>query len=85
MLTVTGVADKDDDCPNVAGLAALAGCPDADSDGVADKDDTCPNEAGVAALNGCPEDAEESTEAVGPLLLKINCGGPEVTIGEETF
>jgi hypothetical protein len=80
-----GIADKDDTCPNEAGLAALDGCPDADGDGIADKDDTCPNEAGVAALNGCPEDAEESSELSGDSLLKINCGGEEVTIGEVTF
>ncbi len=80
-----GVADKDDTCPNEAGLATLAGCPDADEDGIADKDDACPNEAGVAALDGCPEDAEESTELSGPSLLKINAGGPEVTIGADTF
>ena len=80
-----GVADKDDTCPNEAGLAELAGCPDADGDGIADKDDDCPNEAGVPALNGCPEDAVESTELAGDSLLKINCGGPEVTIGVYTF
>lgn len=80
-----GVADKDDTCPNEAGLADLGGCPDADGDGIADQDDACPNEAGVAALNGCPEDAEESTELAGPSILKINCGGPEVTIGADTF
>ena len=49
-----GVADKNDDCPSVAGLKALAGCPDADSDGVADGKDKCPNEAGPVANNGCP-------------------------------
>lgn len=80
-----GVADKDDTCPNEAGLADLDGCPDADSDGIADKDDACPNEAGVAALDGCPEDAEESTVEAGDSLLKINCGGEEVTIGDVTF
>lgn len=80
-----GVADKDDSCPNEAGLAALGGCPDGDGDGVADKDDACPNEAGVAALDGCPEDATESTDVIGSSLLKINCGGPEVTIAGETF
>lgn len=60
---------------------------DADGDGVVDKDDACPNEAGLAALDGCPEDvdSEESTVPIGPLLLKINSGGPEVTIGSETF
>jgi outer membrane protein OmpA-like peptidoglycan-associated protein len=46
--------DKDDNCPNTAGLKSLAGCPDADGDGVADGDDNCPNEAGPAANNGCP-------------------------------
>ncbi len=30
-------------------------------------------------------DAEESTEPVGPTLLKINCGGGEITIGNDTF
>lgn len=80
-----GVADKDDVCPNEAGLADLDGCPDADGDGIADKDDACPNEAGVPALDGCPEDAEESTVLAGDSLLKINCGGEEVTIGADTF
>jgi outer membrane protein OmpA-like peptidoglycan-associated protein len=49
-----GVYDKDDSCPDVAGLAAFNGCPDADGDGVADKDDACPNEAGPKSNNGCP-------------------------------
>ena len=38
-----GVADYMDDCPTVAGLTSLKGCPDADGDGVADKDDKCPD------------------------------------------
>ncbi len=50
-----GVADKDDACPNIAGEAALGGCPDTDGDGIADKDDSCPSEAGTVANNGCPE------------------------------
>jgi len=50
-----GVADENDACPNVAGLAALSGCPDADSDGIADKDDACPNDAGASGSNGCPD------------------------------
>jgi OmpA-OmpF porin, OOP family len=49
-----GVADTDDKCPTVAGLASLNGCPDKDSDGIADADDKCPNEAGLAKYNGCP-------------------------------
>ncbi|MGC1631923.1 MAG: OmpA family protein, partial [Gelidibacter sp.] len=43
-----------DDCPEVPGLKALKGCPDADADGVADHLDECPNEAGPAANKGCP-------------------------------
>ncbi len=50
-----GVYDKDDACPEVAGLAEFGGCPDADGDGVKDSDDACPNVAGLAAMNGCPD------------------------------
>jgi hypothetical protein len=50
-----GVYDKEDACPEVAGLAEFNGCPDADSDGVKDSDDACPNTAGLAAMNGCPD------------------------------
>ena len=49
-----GVSDNKDNCPNEAGLKALAGCPDSDSDGVANAQDTCPNEAGPVANGGCP-------------------------------
>jgi OmpA-OmpF porin, OOP family len=49
-----GVLDVNDDCPDVAGLVALKGCPDSDKDGIADKDDKCPNESGVARYGGCP-------------------------------
>jgi outer membrane protein OmpA-like peptidoglycan-associated protein len=35
------IVDKDDKCPDVAGIAKLKGCPDADSDGVADGEDLC--------------------------------------------
>ncbi len=41
--------------PDVAGLAALNGCPDADGDGIADKDDRCPNDKGTKELQGCPD------------------------------
>ncbi|MFV8225405.1 OmpA family protein, partial [Christiangramia aquimixticola] len=41
-------------CPEVAGLAELNGCPDADGDGVRDNEDDCPEEAGPAENNGCP-------------------------------
>ena len=50
-----GIYDKNDACPEEAGLKEFNGCPDADGDGVKDSDDACPNEAGKAELNGCPD------------------------------
>ena len=50
-----GVYDKNDACPEEAGLAEFNGCPDADGDGIKDSDDACPNVAGLASLNGCPD------------------------------
>lgn len=54
-----GIADINDVCPDIAGLASLSGCPDGDKDGIADKDDECPTVAGIADLKGCPvQDAD---------------------------
>ncbi|NER17220.1 OmpA family protein [Spongiivirga citrea] len=50
-----GIYDKDDACPEVAGLEAFNGCPDTDGDGIEDSKDDCPDVAGIAALNGCPD------------------------------
>ena len=50
-----GIADKDDACPDVAGLKEFNGCPDSDGDGVPDKDDQCPDVAGLKEFNGCPD------------------------------
>ena len=50
-----GVKDKDDLCPEVAGLEEFGGCPDTDADGIQDSEDKCPNEAGLAEFNGCPD------------------------------
>ena len=50
-----GIYDKDDACPEVAGLEAFNGCPDTDGDGIEDSKDSCPNEAGLAEFNGCPD------------------------------
>ena len=49
-----GVLDSLDVCPDVAGLAALKGCPDSDKDGISDNEDKCPQEAGLAKYKGCP-------------------------------
>lgn len=50
-----GIYDKDDACPEVAGLKQFNGCPDTDADGIQDSADACPNDFGLAALNGCPD------------------------------
>ncbi|MCG2610230.1 OmpA family protein [Flavobacterium sp. SM15] len=50
-----GIYDKDDACPEVAGLKEFQGCPDTDADGIADKDDSCPEVAGPKEFNGCPD------------------------------
>jgi OmpA-OmpF porin, OOP family len=50
-----GIYDKDDACPDVAGLKQFNGCPDSDLDGIEDSKDECPNEAGLAEFNGCPD------------------------------
>lgn len=54
-----GVFDKDDACPEVAGLKEFKGCPDTDGDGIKDEDDACPEVAGITALNGCPDTDED--------------------------
>ena len=50
-----GVADPNDACPDVAGLAKFKGCPDSDGDGIEDAKDACPNVAGPRKYNGCPD------------------------------
>ncbi len=50
-----GIYDKDDACPDVAGLKEFNGCPDADGDGIKDSEDSCPDLAGSKELNGCPD------------------------------
>lgn len=49
-----GIPNKDDHCPEVAGLAEFNGCPDTDGDGIPDKEDLCPTVAGPVENNGCP-------------------------------
>ncbi len=53
-----GVLDTLDECPDMAGLPSLKGCPDKDNDGFADKDDQCPDIAGK--LLGCPDTDSDS-------------------------
>ncbi|HZV44608.1 MAG TPA: OmpA family protein [Saprospiraceae bacterium] len=50
------IADKDDQCPTVAGVARYAGCPipDTDGDGVNDEMDNCVSVVGLERYAGCP-------------------------------
>lgn len=50
-----GIADSEDDCPDVAGVVAFNGCPDTDEDSIPDKDDKCPDVAGLLETMGCPD------------------------------
>jgi len=76
------VYDKDDACPEVAGLKEFNGCPDADGDGVKDSDDACPNTAGLAAMNGCPDTdgdgvADKDDMCINEKGTKANKGCPD--------
>jgi len=54
-----GMADAQDNCPDLPGLRSLNGCPDADYDGVMDSLDRCPEEPGLPAASGCPDRDED--------------------------
>jgi outer membrane protein OmpA-like peptidoglycan-associated protein len=75
-----GVADYLDTCPDVAGTAALNGCPDTDNDGVADINDKCPDTKMGTKVDatGCPmdndkdgvsNDLDRCPDVAGPLSL----------------
>lgn len=49
-----GIADDDDKCPDIPGIAKFKGCPDTDGDGIPDAEDKCPGEAGLLSNAGCP-------------------------------
>jgi len=50
-----GISNRNDLCPEIAGLELYKGCPDTDGDGVADSEDNCPKVKGLKNLNGCPD------------------------------
>jgi outer membrane protein OmpA-like peptidoglycan-associated protein len=54
-----GVLDKDDQCPDIKGLAFFNGCPDSDGDSIIDQNDACPFNAGKLSLAGCPDQDED--------------------------
>jgi hypothetical protein len=49
-----GIFDKDDACPDVAGLKEFNGCPDTDGDGIQDSADSCPD-CWFSSIGGCPD------------------------------
>jgi type IX secretion system PorP/SprF family membrane protein len=53
-----GILDKEDECPEVAGVKENKGCPadDRDRDGIKDDEDACPDVKGVKENQGCPAD-----------------------------
>lgn len=75
-----GVLDKDDKCPDVYGLASLAGCPDTDGDGITDAEDKCPTVKGLNQFIGCPdtdgdgvEDSKDKCPAIAGLINNNGC------------
>jgi len=86
LLLTDVIADKDDNCPDVAGPAENNGCPwpDADGDGVLDKDDNCPNIAGPASNNGCPIVTDEVQQELLDLARAIFFNVNKFTFTEET-
>ncbi|MFK7832410.1 MAG: OmpA family protein [Winogradskyella sp.] len=75
-----GIYDKDDACPEEAGLEIFNGCPDSDNDGIQDSKDDCPNTAGLAEFNGCPDadgdgvmDKDDKCPTVAGLKALMGC------------
>ncbi|MBI4646156.1 MAG: OmpA family protein, partial [Bacteroidia bacterium] len=74
---------SEDQCPDVAGIAALKGCPDKDGDGIADHKDDCPDEAGLPKLRGCPDKdgdgiADKNDKCPDIAGIAANNGCPEI-------
>ena len=82
-----GVADKDDNCVDVAGPKENNGCPwpDTDGDGVADKDDQCPTVAGTVANNGCPEVSEEAMKKLNDYAKTILFDSGKSSFQKQTY
>lgn len=79
-----GVVDSADNCPTIAGLAIMAGCPDEDGDGVSDDIDKCPGVKGVADFAGCPPPPPPDSDGDGIIDADDACpneAGPARTQG----
>lgn len=87
-----GIYDKNDDCPNLAGILDNNGCPaDTDGDGIYDSEDKCPKYKGSQANDGCPNDSDKDgvfdrddncPELAG---TKVNKGCPEDSDGDGVY
>ena len=66
-----GIADKDDECPDVAGPAENNGCPwpDTDNDGIADKDDACSELSGKGERPILTDEVLSTINQVGDNIL----------------
>ncbi len=86
-----GIIDAKDKCPNMAGVAANAGCPaDSDNDGIYDKVDKCPKLAGISGNRGCPADTDgdgiyDMNDKCPKVAFKSATGCPPVTDGDGVF
>jgi len=77
-----GIKDKEDKCPEIAGLKAFKGCPDTDGDSVIDSEDSCPDIAGLKDLKGCPDKdgddiADKDDKCPSLAGTKFNSGCPD--------
>ena len=89
-----GIIDKEDKCPDIAGITKYQGCPipDTDGDGINDDDDKCPAIKGVAKYQGCPipdtdgdgiNDEEDKCPAVSGLVTNMGCPAIEKAVKEK--
>lgn len=76
-----GIADIDDACPEVAGIAQFNGCPDTDGDGIPDSKDACPTVKGVAEFGGCPNPDSDGDGIIDSFDKCPNEAGPLSTAG----
>lgn len=72
-----GIKNKEDKCPDKAGVMQFKGCPDSDGDGIQDSEDRCPSLPGNQLNKGCPD-----TDGDGIVDMDDAC--PDV-IGLEEF
>ncbi len=78
-----GIADSEDECPQIAGT--VNGCPDTDEDGVIDPEDSCPDQPGPSTNKGCPEIEEEVKEVLDFAMRAVQFETGKATLKAESF